>query len=444
MVETHNSIEQIPKKGDATQKREKGPENVDAFNREEINALLEGIGSFHKKVGRLLKEFYATPADLSDALQKKLKGYERKVSQANIFQEGAKLKAVALALGVTLSPQAQSFDHGASATENVQTTYEQTIDQKELLANKLERERKDDFKSLVAYLEKNKTEEKIKELRSYYGMHLDELLFANGIDNTLACVRNIKNSVGKDNLFVYKDDPYGIMTLGSIVSRDYRTQWQEPPKEKREARSNQHYDITGFEHSAHFTNDDIRTYLIKKYHPAWIAPSTEGIDFVAREKQTPEQRGALGQSESFSILSDPQERFRISIYENDFLHENPDELLHTLDHEIAHQNEWSKNVFLTSGDRINFLYETTQRLYSADRYKTPYVENDVRNRKYLSDETKNYTLVSEYWAVVAQAYNNNPATFKKNHPKDAALYEKWYKKTTMEAPKNSSASTQNE
>lgn len=102
----------------------------------------------------------------------------------------------------------------------------------------------------------------------------------------------------------------------------------------------------------------------------------------------------------------------------------PESIFRTLHHEIAHSNDWQSSQVLSSQERINLLYEITQRYNQPDRFKSEYVEIIQHDDKFFEA----YKKTSEYWAEIVANYFMDPENFRNNNPKDAELVEKWFSK----------------
>jgi hypothetical protein len=71
-----------------------------------------------------------------------------------------------------------------------------------------------------------------------------------------------------------------------------------------------------------------------------------------------------------------------------------------LPHEIAHANDWNRSKTMSLEERAELLHRVLERVQSADRYKSSYVESINNEDKQLELKEK----VNEYWAEVASAY----------------------------------------
>lgn len=95
-----------------------------------------------------------------------------------------------------------------------------------------------------------------------------------------------------------------------------------------------------------------------------------------------------------------------------------------LAHELGHANDWWRDAGLAWNERVDFLWEISERVGAEDRYKSAYVEA-------IELEDKNeerYQKTSEYWAEICGAFYLNPQEFALSHPKDFELVYKYQKK----------------
>ncbi len=95
-------------------------------------------------------------------------------------------------------------------------------------------------------------------------------------------------------------------------------------------------------------------------------------------------------------------------------------------HELAHINDWESASDLSLKERIEFLYEVTKRFESQDSFKEE-LSIDIEARKNLDPQEKR-KMIKEWWAEACESYFIIPDDFRKVHPKDTELIEKWLKK----------------
>lgn len=96
-------------------------------------------------------------------------------------------------------------------------------------------------------------------------------------------------------------------------------------------------------------------------------------------------------------------------------------------HELAHINDWKSVSDLSLKERIEFLYEVTQRFEAEDSLKFPERTISIESKELGPHQTR-YELIAERWADACEAYFISPDVFKEVYPKDTELIEKWLKK----------------
>lgn len=99
-------------------------------------------------------------------------------------------------------------------------------------------------------------------------------------------------------------------------------------------------------------------------------------------------------------------RRSITLYENSL---TPDQLLRwegVIFHEFGHFNDWASDSNLSLDEKIEMLWQMTQRYFSPGRTIYVYVE-DIQED---GDKFKtNYRKIIEYWGTLCEIYFKNPS-----------------------------------
>ncbi len=84
--------------------------------------------------------------------------------------------------------------------------------------------------------------------------------------------------------------------------------------------------------------------------------------------------------------------------------ESVEYVIETIDHEVAHANDWQNRPGLSLEERLAFWTKVSDRSFAADRYYSSYVEG-IKDKDLGAE---NYYKTIEYWAEICQAYFNHP------------------------------------
>ncbi len=100
---------------------------------------------------------------------------------------------------------------------------------------------------------------------------------------------------------------------------------------------------------------------------------------------------------------------------------SPAYVMHSLSHEIAHANDWSNDEEMSYKERVDLLYDISQRVFANDRFLSSYVES-IENPE-LGE--RNFQRATEYWAEISAQYFSDPT---KLNIKDYAIVDSQVRK----------------
>ncbi len=287
----------------------------------------------------------------------------------------------------------------------------------------LENQRLIDVQRIENIFQEEKIEEKITFLKDYYAEAIQGFLSIRKISRTLDFLKIAKQGIRQNDpdVLVKKDFPLA-MTPGSIISSLAKENWTVLNKEQKLEKSKD-IKINGFESVAGFSNEDVETYLKSKYSPQWFRGSTKEIVFVPEIRKIDERYEKAGETKSYGIsaMIEKDERAPLAVYEISQGHTR-ESVLETIDHELAHNNDWQNSMILSNQERINLFYGVTQRYNEEDRFKSNYIESIKIEDKSL----ERYVKTKEYWAKIVENYMTDKDKFEKSFPKDANLVKKWF------------------
>ncbi len=175
----------------------------------------------------------------------------------------------------------------------------------------------------------------------------------------------------------------------------------------------------GFEHSILVSNE----YVKEAYDilPRSLQLHVHDVEYKDEAGVVPESYGLV--DKAVVIAHNNRVSGTITFFK-DCNHKTPDELLAgTLIHEAAHGADWLTNKFLTTEERIQFLQAVVNRVKSADRFRSGYVESINNENK----QTELFKKVAEYWAEIVEEYHKYEHGTLAQMDIDLVTY--WLKKT---------------
>ncbi len=281
-----------------------------------------------------------------------------------------------------------------------------------------------DYQSLEKIIQEGKIKEKIDFLRQQYGSAIDNFLSIHKIPKTLEFFEKTKNGMENNNtdILIKKDFPYG-MTAGSILSNLTKEKWTNLTTEQKTEKSQISVEIEGFENASGLSNAVIQKYLENRPQ-FWRQGSTKSIEYMNKEKELAPGYAKAGETKIYSIATmlEKDSRQNINIYK---LPRGYSEniIFTTIDHEMAHNNDWENSQVLSNQERVDLFYDIAMRYSSSDHFKSRYVES-IKDKN-GDKELELYVKTREYWATISEEYLKNPDQFKKYYEEDTALVEKW-------------------
>jgi hypothetical protein len=172
-------------------------------------------------------------------------------------------------------------------------------------------------------------------------------------------------------------------------------------------------------------NKKVSDLLTKRYPAQWFI-STDAVLFVNEERDLPEEygiedieAGLAGQADGGSIYH--EKPGKISLFKQ-FSYDMKN-ITSILDHEFAHQNDWTRNIILSEPQRIKLLCDATSAFSESKEFFSEYVESIKNDDK----QREAYIKVTEYWAEAIEQYMTaGPENYKKTNPTEYALVKKWF------------------
>ncbi len=284
----------------------------------------------------------------------------------------------------------------------------------------------------------------IEDLKKKFGGTVDPLLEIHQIENDLQFLDRVRATKDSLEVFVNPKNPIA-MTPGSIVHRAFTERWSEKPIPLRPVI------FKGLEQIPGLSSKQIEA----RYPQPYLEGSVRQIAFNPEPKPLEHNRILLGSVEALSIARmagapATENRSPIEIY-NAPEGMDAEKFMSVLDHEIHHANDWLNSTTLTSAERINMLYEISERAAAEDRFHSEYVEGISETEAVRrtprgelpastsEEQTLAYVLTTEYWPEIARAYLEDKEKFKEEHPEDAALVEKWMGIQSAKSPEKTPA-----
>lgn len=337
----------------------------------------------------------------------------------------AKLAAYLLITFIALGTAKEGLENRAIAQTIPEKKTEIVLEKTD--ADKLEKERLEDYQKLKKTIEEEKIAEKLDFLEKQYDGAIENFLSFQKISQTLSFLEKLEANLkkGDPNALVNKDFPRA-MTLGSVISNFSRENWTVFNEKQKLEKSQEEITIKGFENFPGASNEEIKN-LLQKYPKTWLQNSTKEIIYVPEIQKVDKRYVKGGEARPYGvsamlekdirtpikIFEIPQEHIKNSILET---------TLEVLHHEIAHNNDWESSQILSSQERINFLYDITQRYNSENRFKSSYVESIKIKDKFL----ESYIKTKEYWAEIMMNHLLYGEQFEASHPEDAKICQKWF------------------
>lgn len=299
----------------------------------------------------------------------------------------------------------------------------------------LVKERREAFEKLKDLVISENIEQKIAELKKYFGPAIDEFLQIHRVERDLDILKNLDQNPAKnlDGVWVNPSGAH-FSTIGSIVHEAYRERWERKTVEEKDI---QFINIDGIEG---VTEEKIKEFLDKVYPKGSASRSIASIEFV-RENEIIGQTQILGRAVTRSVSSMSagavgEERTPIKI-NTPVEGINADSFFDILRHEVGHTVSWASSLELSNAERIQMILDVYGRINSDDRYISAYVEGidvgkienyNVPTSNYGDAEKKqitDYIKCGEYWAEIHREYFKDKQKFEKEHPVDYELVKKW-------------------
>lgn len=341
-----------------------------------------------------------------------------------------------IALGSAKEAMTQQTEGHPAASQR----YEETVTQKSRWSAEALLERhQTNFEAFKKLVEQEDTEQKLAHLKNKYGGSIDNFLQMHRIERDLKFLDRVEANKNDPETFVHESFPLA-MTPGSIASSAFEGRWI------RKEIPHKGFSVEGLENLPGFSDQEFQELIGAKYPVGYVSGSLSGIRF----NQEPNVRGdmlVLARVESFGLnrlAASDDSRAPMEIY-NTPEGMTAEEFMDVFAHEIHHPNDWQNSQILTSAERVNMLSDVTGRIDARGRFRSEYVEgidSEEATKRYLGEELPpnttpeqflHYIKAIEYWAEIAKAHFDNPEKFKKQHPKDAEIVEKWVKRKSSGA-----------
>jgi hypothetical protein len=150
------------------------------------------------------------------------------------------------------------------------------------------------------------------------------------------------------------------------------------------------------------TENEIRS-LLDHLPKGWVKGEINRLIQTDEEYSgpPPSTRSSKALAICFRYSAEPSEIF---FYQSEARETSLGYSVTSIDHEVAHANDWLTDSQMSQKERLELLYLIAQRLSAPDRYKSGYVESI----KEKTPEATNYRKAMEYWAEISKAYFNSP------------------------------------
>jgi hypothetical protein len=290
---------------------------------------------------------------------------------------------------------------------------------------KLEQERRKAYEEFKNIIEKEDIQKKVDELKKEYGEGLEYFFFLTEIRRSLMAYEKI-DPVDSES-FIFKENPFAV-TLGSFLEKTAKEHWR-PLTEQEKNEKIGAVEIKGFEQFEGMTNEAVQGHLAENFPKTWLASVKQIIykpyyDYLFVDEKLGARVGSarrFGNQDKDIEGEDP--RSIIKIHKG--ARRNAEGIFVTIDHELAHLNDWESSVTFSGQERINFLWDVMQVL-KKHHFETSYVKG-IGN----DNGMHRYRKAGEYWAELVSIYKNldeeKRITFEESYPEDAKLLKKWMK-----------------
>ncbi|TSC70282.1 MAG: hypothetical protein CEO12_486 [Parcubacteria group bacterium Gr01-1014_46] len=290
--------------------------------------------------------------------------------------------------------------------------------EKDKEAERVLRESWEDYKDLV---EKGKVRENIEFIEKELGNNgVGIIFFAKSHLLTFDTLRDAEKS-GKD-IF---NDPQYIDILKMAVS-EYNDAWDRGGLRSRGEKSESPLQFEGFEKKPEINLDEFKSFLEQKYGKSWLLGTVDKIIYVDEEENRKTfgvAGAATGRGLTGSVVK-TSDQF-IYVYKSD---ENIQSLLA---HELAHHNDWLSSHNLTVPERLEFLRNVIENRKRGDAPKYDYVERQTVEEGKANGNTEEdikVAQITEFWAMICEAFFTNSAELYKDFPESYLLVSKWYQR----------------
>ena len=149
-----------------------------------------------------------------------------------------------------------------------------------------------------------------------------------------------------------------------------------------------------------------RHEMRESFPKGWLDDEVESISQIPLRRDTDDQYGLGKGWETAAYCADGATHGKSQIVLLGVTKEKGISNLITriLPHELGHANDWENDSQLSPEERVALLLAVNNRVQSAERYMSYYVES-IRNKE---PELERYLKAKEYWAEICQAYFDNP------------------------------------
>lgn len=350
-------------------------------------------------------------------------------TEGNPEQKGKKMRRLAVYALTTLLAACSAddaFRRGTTAQEGPRLRPERMS----VPPNRaeIEAQRRVEYQAFEAMTQERGTLTKIKFLRKHYGPVVDNFFYNHHIDLALELLDSVKTRLARNDsaVLAHPERPDVFATPASLLLQFVRERWTPLTREEKEEKNRGLVEIKGFELVPGMSNDAVDRSLHARYPRPWLHGSTKSITYVPQIKTKKEAEGYIigGDTRPYGIAAMLEQDTRAPAYVYNVPEGRTfDSVSETLDHEIAHNNDWDNCRLLSNQERIDFFFEVTERFASDDRFMSLYVESLA----FEDENIEKYIKAREYWATINEEYHGSRReAFRREHPKDAALVERWF------------------
>lgn len=269
---------------------------------------------------------------------------------------------------------------------------------------------------------------KIDFLRRHYGPVMSHFFHNHHIDLALELLDSVRTRLARNDsaVLAHSERPDVFATSASLLLQFVRECWTPLTREEKEKRSGEPVEIKGFELVPGTSDGAVDRSFHARYPRPWLHGSTKSITYVPQIKTKKEAEGYImgGDTRPYGIAAMLEQDTRAPAHVYNVPEGRTfDSVSETLDHEIAHNNDWDNCHLLSNQERIDFFFEVTERFLSDDRFISSYVESLM----FEDENAGKYIRAREYWATINEEYHGpRRESFRCEHPKDAALVERWF------------------